>query len=97
MVVEDEIIEQVILGCGNVFDSHQVIAKFIQQNQRLYVSLLAATESDQPFQALHSRLGKQIKVICERHGLQGESFNSPDIFGNVRSCHKWSMPMQESA
>lgn len=92
MNIPDELIEDAINALGNAFDSHQVILELAHNNQNLYVRELLATESDIPFQVLHSKLGRRIKVVCERLGFEGRNWRSKDIFGQQSECMHWSRP-----
>ena len=90
MKISEEAIESAILSSGNEFDSHEIIRRVAEQNQRAYISELASVDSDNPFQTFHSMLGKRIKAICERHGFAGEVSRSQDIFGQYSNCVFWS-------
>ncbi|WP_394002696.1 hypothetical protein ACF3M1_17075 [Luteimonas sp. WGS1318] len=90
MTISNEVIEQIIRDAGAEFDSHEIILKIAQQNQRSYVAELAALQTDTPFQTFHSMLGKRIKAICEQHGYVGEASRSQDIFGHYSNCVFWS-------
>lgn len=90
MSIPDTLIETIIANAAPSFDSHDIIHQFGHQNQRLYVSELAATNGDQPFQVLHSSLGRQIKAICERLGYKSEASRSLDIFGQHSECVRWT-------
>jgi hypothetical protein len=86
----DQALERIIETSGDTFDSHDVIRRFAQENQRLYASQLAVATGDKPFQTLHSSLGRRIKAICERHGYSGKEWNSPDFFKQDSNCVLWS-------
>lgn len=90
MNITDEIIEATLSRLGDNFDSHKVILELAHNNQALYVSELVATQSDIPFQVLHSKLGRRIKVVCERLGFTGTVSRSNDIFGQYSECMHWS-------
>jgi hypothetical protein len=49
MTISDAVIEQVILEAGVEFDSHEIILRVAQRNQREYVAELAALQADAPF------------------------------------------------
>jgi len=83
-------IEQAVENLGESFDSHDVIREVAHNNQREYVAALADIDSNTPFQTLHSALGKQIRVVCERLGFTGVDSRSPDIFGQNSKCQRWS-------
>lgn len=90
MQISDSLIEQVVHTMGEEFDSHEIILKLAQDNQRIYVKALAAIDNDRPFLVLHSQLGSQIKNVCERLGYTSESARSKDIFGQNSKCLSWS-------
>lgn len=90
MKITDEAIETAIQSSGDEFDSHEIIRRVTQQNQRDYIADLTAAAGDAPFQTVHSMLGKRIRVICERHGFSGIASRSEDIFGQYGNCVLWS-------
>lgn len=90
MNISDEAIEAAIQSSGDEFDSHEIIRRVAQQNQRDYIADLASVGGETPFQTFHSMLGKRIKVISERQGFSGEASRSQDIFGQYSNCVLWS-------
>ena len=90
MEVWNNAIEQAVRELGNKFDSHRVIKKIAHHNQRRYASALAQIDSDTPFQSLHSKLGRQIKVVCEGLGFNGVESRSLDMFDQNSKCMEWS-------
>jgi hypothetical protein len=90
MIIPDRVIEKIIEEMGQEFDSHDVILKLAQDNQRMYVEALAAINGDRLFQTLHSEVGRRIKEICDRQGYAGENSRSRDIFGQHSRCVLWS-------
>jgi hypothetical protein len=77
---------------GEKFDSHKVILTFAQANQKVYVELLSAIESDKPFQHLHSNFGRTIKKVCVENIYQelDSKHRSLDIFGQKSLCVLWA-------
>lgn len=78
----DIALDQIIASAGDSFDSHDII--------RWHIRLLGQSNGEKLFQALHSSLGRRIKVICERHGFVGEASNSLDVFNQNSNCIAWS-------
>ena len=78
------------MAAGAEFDSHDVIHAMAHENQRLYVTELAAIDNDRPFQILHSALGRRIKTICDELGYTGVASRSLDIFGQLSECVRWT-------
>lgn len=92
MNIPDTIVRAAIIAAGAEFDSHNVIHAIAHENQRLYVTELAAIDNDRPFQILHSALGRMIKAICDELGYTGAPSRSPDIFNQNSECVRWSRP-----
>lgn len=75
---------------GASFDSHEIIIEFARDNQHLYIDeLYQFKDAKSPFQQLHSKLGKQIKAICDELGYTSEDSESYDIFRRNSSCTKY--------
>lgn len=72
------------------FDTHQLIVKLAQNNQRSYIEALQRVNGDTPFQTLHSMIGKAVLKLAPEFDLGGEASSSPDIFGQNNSCVLWS-------
>ena len=86
----DSQIERAIDTLGTSFDSHRLIQELAHRNQRRYVEALAAIDSDIPFQALHSNLGRRIKIVAEILGYQGEKSRSADMFAQNSECVRYT-------
>ena len=86
----DLAIEQSIRALGTSFDTHRLIQEIAHLNQRRYVEALAGIDSDIPFQVLHSRLGRRIKVIAGSLGYEGTETQSDDMFGQYSHCTAYS-------
>jgi len=89
MSISDSVIEKAIQEMSQEFDSHEVILKIAQDNQRIYVQALTETDGDRPFQLLHSILGRRIKEICNRYEYKSCDHRSKDIFGQHSKCILW--------
>ncbi len=72
------------------FDTHQLIIKLAQNNQRSYIEALQRVNGDTPFQTLHSMIGKAVLKLAPQFNLKNEASSSPDIFGQKNSCVLWS-------
>jgi hypothetical protein len=72
------------------FDTHQLIIRLAQQNQRRYVEALQRVNGETPFQTLHSMIGKAILKLAAEFGLAHEPSSSHDIFGQKNSCVLWT-------
>ena len=76
------------------FDTHQLILELVRENQRVYIEALYESDSETPFQAVHSKIGKALK----RYSLEPNArireteanCKSPNIFGEYSSCSKWA-------
>lgn len=90
MPIPDHLIAQAIESMADEFDSHDVIKKLIQRNQRIYAEALVAVEGDRLFHKLHSEIGRQISTICEHLGYARVQSRSDDIFGQKSRCIEWS-------
>lgn len=86
----DAAIAAVVISLRESFDSHEIIQTLAHRNQRRYVQALMAIDNDTPFSALHSALGRRIKVVCEGLGFRGKNSRSLDMFGQHSSCLKWT-------
>lgn len=86
----DSAIEEAISVMGASFDSHRLIQEIAHRNQRRYVQALASIGSDIPFQVLHSRLGRRIKVVAGRLGFVGEEYRSADMFAQNSECMEYT-------
>lgn len=76
------------------FDTHQLILKLSRENQRAYVMALYESDSDSPFQVVHSAIGKALKRISlepnARIREMEPSSSSLNIFGEYSSCSIWA-------
>lgn len=71
------------------FDTHQLILKLAQQNQRQYVEALQQVQGEAPFQTLHSMIGKTVLKLAPEFGLTHRESSSEDIFRQKNSCGLW--------
>jgi len=75
------------------FDTHEFILALASKNQQSYIEALASIKSDRPFQALHSAIGKHLKVISTQEtSLIREveaNVSSRNIFGESSTCSRW--------
>jgi len=72
------------------FDTHEFILELAQRYQKEYIQSLACQTGSNPFQALHSKIGKAVKssdLVDEI--IDGNDHRSPNIFGSTSSCSKW--------
>ena len=71
-----------------VFDSHKLILKLAQANQKAYVQALSKFEGDKPFGKLHAQLSlaigetKLVEKIDQHH-------TSENIWREVNECALW--------
>lgn len=83
------------------FDTHDFIKVFSKEHQQAYILALYEqvtknVDNQQPFQVIHSQIGKMLKhdyghLVREFVDAQGapEKSNSDDTFGNKTDCAGW--------
>lgn len=86
----EQLVRNTIPEFTSSFDTHQLILKLAQRNQRQYIEALQQVQGDAPFQTLHSMIGRTVQKLAPEFGLVGRPTNSDDIFGQKNSCVHWS-------
>jgi hypothetical protein len=79
---------EVVAQMGEFFDSHDFILKLAHAQQRLYVTALAAVDSEHPFQIVHREISRRLLAHPELVSRIGER-SSRDIFGQKSSATVW--------
>lgn len=96
-MIDEDMLTQVIDAMPSEFNSHQVISEVTHRNQRDYIlQLYAKCDLSQPFHAVHTKLGIDIKTICLRLGYIQEGDRNEDVFGQNSKCLHWRKPTQDS-
>lgn len=85
----DNLVRETARQMPDTFDTHELTLRLAHQNQLDYIALLSDAGSETPFLALHSQIGKTIKMLAAEIGLRGEASSSKDIFGQESSCIRW--------
>lgn len=89
----EENIFSAVKSMPSEFDTHQLILELARENQQAYIKALHESDSDTPFQAVHSKIGKALKrYSLEENAVIRETeanCKSPNIFGEYSSCSKW--------
>jgi hypothetical protein len=71
------------------FDSHQLILRLAQENQRFYIEALNLyLDAESPFMVLHDELAKHLQEYPELI-KQVSTVHSKNIFGQVNACAVW--------
>lgn len=75
------------------FDTHEFILALASKNQHSYIEALARIESNRPFQVLHSKIGKTLKVLSIQENVPirevEANVSSRNIFGESSTCSRW--------
>jgi len=86
----DALVHSTIPLMPSEFDTHELILKLAQHNQRQYIEALQQVRGDAPFQTLHSMIGKRVLKFAPEFGLTPhEPWSSDDIFRQKNSCVRW--------
>lgn len=89
-MISREMLMEVIDGVGNNFDSHEIIRKVTQKNQRDYIlQLYEQRDRTAPVHYVHSKLGKDIAEICAGRGYTRTDERNEDMFGQSSKCIRW--------
>ena len=89
-MITDEMLMEVIDSVGIEFDSHEIIRKVTQKNQRDYIlQLYAQRERGAPVHYVHSQLGRDITKICVSRNYTRADERNADMFGQSSKCIRW--------